>query len=229
MDNALYQVKMNCPVCGVEFRTTRVKTSRSIVESRDADFCLHYKFENPMLYEAVVCPMCGYSSIYNSFSSIDEKDVNRIFEGIGRKWKQRDLGGRRTLDDALDAYKLVLICSQLRRDKRPGTFAQICLRLAWINRYKEDRAEEKRFLQYALEHYREAYQHERLMDKSDEIAVIYLIGELNRRLGHYNDAIKWFSQVVSHEARHNKPIIEKMAREQWSAARQQAEEDRKNG
>lgn len=229
MDNGLYQTKMKCSVCGMEFRTTRVKTSRSIVESRDADFCLHYKFENPMLYEAVVCPMCGYSSIYNSFGSIDEEDVKRVFEGVGRKWKQRDLGGKRTLDDALDAYKLVLLCSQLKRDKKPGTFAQICLRLAWINRLKGDGTEEERFLKYALGHYREAYQHERSMDKSDEITVIYLIGELSRRLGHYKEAIKWFSQVVSHEARHKKPIIEKMAREQWSAARQQSGEEKING
>lgn len=229
MSDSLYQVGMKCPICGVDFKTSRVKASRCVVKSRDADFCTYYKGENPILYEAVVCPQCGYSSLYNSFEDISPDDARSIFEEVGRNWKKRDMGGKRSLDDALDAYKLVLYCSQLKTNKSHSLIASICLRLAWINRYKGKEREETRFIKYALQHYLLAYEQEKLLDKFHEITIIYLIGELNRRLRNYAEAIKWFGMVVSHDMRFDKPVIEKMAREQWSLARQQAGKEEKNG
>jgi len=53
----------------------------------------------------------------------------------------------------------------------------------------------------------------------DELTVIYLIGELSRRLEMYDKAIEWFSKVVSHPERDFNIRIEKLAREQWHLVR----------
>jgi len=229
MKNSLYQVEMNCPICKVTFSTTRVRMSRCIVKKRDTDFCVYYKEENPIFYQSVVCPQCGYAAIKEDFSNVDPPEVEKIFSNVGRKWKQRDLGGKRSLENALEAYKLVLYCNQLKSKVSHLSTASLCMRLAWLNRYREKVKEEEHFMAHALEQYKKAYQMEKLTGNMDEMTLVYLIGELNRRLRYYDEAITWFSKAVSHNLRFQKPAIEKIAREQWQLAREQSEEERRSG
>lgn len=49
----------------------------------------------------------------------------------------------------------------------------------------------------------------------DEFKLAYLIGELGRRLGDIENAIKWFNIVVSKPASNSNPTIRKLAIEQW--------------
>ncbi len=57
----------------------------------------------------------------------------------------------------------------------------------------------------------------------DEFTCMYMIAELNRRLGDYDEAIKWFNRLVSsQDARKNKLIME-MAREQYYITKEQKE------
>jgi hypothetical protein len=50
---------------------------------------------------------------------------------------------------------------------------------------------------------------------------MYLLGELSRRLGKYNDAIRWFGKAVTSPEKGENPRIEKLAREQWILAKEQ--------
>jgi uncharacterized protein (DUF2225 family) len=86
----------------------------------------------------------------------------------------------------------------------------------------EGNSQEQVFLSHALEWYAEAYDKEGLpLGNLDEMSVQYLLGELSRRVGRYNDAIVWFSKVVSHPDRKENPRIENLAREQWAATKEQ--------
>ncbi len=219
MSDALFQVKLKCPVCGESFSTTRVRSSRCAVDRRDSDFCVYYKEHNPIFYEPVVCVRCGYAAMYSSFDEISKEDIRDLLVNIGAKWSPRDFGGERSIQEALDSYKLVLLCSQLRKGVTVGEFAALCMRLAWLNRIKGNREEEKRFLGYALEHYMSVYDTGIMPENMDEVTLIYLIGELNRRVGNGREAVEWFSRAVSHQMSKEKPLIVKMAREQWSLVR----------
>ena len=46
VDNFLYEKSVECPVCGNTFTVTAVKKKAYMVESRDTDFCVHYKALN---------------------------------------------------------------------------------------------------------------------------------------------------------------------------------------
>jgi hypothetical protein len=223
MDNSLYQVKLKCPVCGAAFKTSRVRSKSCAVESRDTDFCVYYKDYNPILYEAAVCAKCGYAAMLGSFNEISPEDARTVHAKISGGWSQRDFGSKRSIEDALDAYKLALYCCQLRKSISIGVLASICMRLAWLYRMAGDLKEESRFLGYALEQYGKMYDRGKTPEKMDEITLIYLIGELNRRLGKSKDAVVWFSMVVSHKMSRKRPLIVKMAREQWSLVRSQGE------
>lgn len=224
MNSPLYQVKVKCPVCGASFNTSRVRSKCCIVEGRDTDFCVYYKEYNPMYYEVAVCRHCGYADMYSRFDEIDPEDAGIVRAKIEGKWNGRDFGGERTMEDALDSFKLALFCAQLRKGTPAGALASICMRLAWLYRIKGDAKEEKRFLAHALDQYMELYDRGRTPEKMDEITLVYLIGELSRRLGKGKDAVVWFNRVVSHEMSKQKPLIVRMAREQWLLVRDTGQE-----
>ncbi len=224
MNSSLYQAEVKCPVCETSFSTSRVRSRSCIVKDRDTDFCVYYKGCNPILYEAVVCTQCGYAALYERFNDIEPGDAEKVYEEIAPKWIKRDFSGERDIEDAIDAHKLALYCGQLRKNTPADMVASICMRLAWLNRMKGDTEEEQRFMVNALKQYLILYDIGKTPEKMDDITLIYLIGELNRRTGNTTDAVLWFNRVVSHGAARRKPLIVKMAREQWSTIRNIAKE-----
>ena len=76
--------------------------------------------------------------------------------------------------------------------------AKICMRIAWLYRYMEDDTQEKKFLKYALDNYKEAYSQEDLTEegKLDEYTCLYIIGELSKRLELYEESTQWLSRLI---------------------------------
>lgn len=213
-NNDLYNKKITCPVCSKEFEITKVKAKACKVASRDSDFCVHYETINPILYDALVCEHCGYAALSDKFEDISTKDALTIKQAISHKWHKRSFTGERTFENAIEAFRLVLLNLQIRKAKASER-AKVCMRIAWIFRYAKD-AREKDYLTYAMQNYDEAYQKERFpIEKLDEFTVMYMIAELLRRIGDNENAIKWFSRLISSpDARRNGKIIES-AREQF--------------
>lgn len=222
MEEALYNKSITCPVCGKKIEVTRVKSRSCIVSSRDTDFCVYYKTVNPMFYDAWVCEFCGYAAQSDRFEEISSRDAEKVIKEISPRWKKRSFTGVRSPEKALEAFKLALYNVQTI-DSRPSDFAKICLRIAWIYRMLKDERE-KKFLEHALHFYYEVYEKEELpVGKMDEFTCMYMIAELNRRIGNYDEAIKWFNRLISsQEARKNKVIME-MAREQYYITKEQKE------
>jgi len=220
MYDYLYNKKIVCPVCSNTFNVTKVKLRACKVKSRDSDFCVHYETVNPLYYEAWVCENCGYSALADKFSDITPKEADLLKKNLMPRWKKHSLGGVRNEDTAIEAFKLVLISHQYRGVKAIE-MAKVCIRIAWMYRFKGDEAEEKKFLGYALEYYVRAYENERLPgDKSDECTCMYMIGELYFRTGNYDEAVKWFSRLIGSEEARKKPALIEAAREQFQLVKE---------
>jgi len=219
MNENLYNKQVTCPVCGNRFFMTKVKLKAIRVEKRDSDFCVHYKTLNPMFYDAVVCEHCGYASMADKFSEVSDKERKLLLEKLAPRWKKRSFAGERTVDDALEAFKLVLLNHQIRGSKS-SEIAKVCLRIAWLYRFKGDERELD-FLKFAEHHYEQTFMNEYFpVDKLDEYTCMYIIGELNRRLGNYDAAVKWFSKLISTpDARKNAALIE-AARNQYQLVKE---------
>lgn len=211
----LYDKNVNCPVCNYEFTTKKVRTRSLRLIKQDTDFMPFYQGENPIKYTVFVCPNCGYAATEEKFDSISNWSKEKIQIEVSSRWKKRSYGNVRTLDEAIDACKLALYEGQLLEESRLY-LASIALNIAWLYRLKEDNNEEKRFLKIAKGLYEEVYYKENLHDTNmDEFKLAYLIGELARRLGDIENAIKWFNIVVSKPASNSNPTIRKLAIEQW--------------
>ncbi|KXG78930.1 DUF2225 domain-containing protein [Thermotalea metallivorans] len=219
MKNALYDKEVTCPLCKNIFRTKKVRTSSTRIEKRDTDFCTYYTSENPMFYGVFVCPMCGYAAMESTFHEINGAGKKAIEENITRRWTQRSFGGERTIQEAIEAYKLALLCGQLINQKK-GVIGNICLRIAWLYRYAND-PKETDFLKHAVRCFEQAFVSEPLpIGNLDEVTLMYLIGEIHRLIGNYEEAIEWFSKAVGNPAIKTKKKIDTLAREQWRLAKE---------
>ncbi|NLL66723.1 MAG: DUF2225 domain-containing protein [Clostridiaceae bacterium] len=194
---AIYNSKIVCPVCNSNIEYTKVRSKTIRLIKQDSDFCPYYEGENPLLYEAVICPECGYGAHVTTFSKINRYDKVKVSKNITSKWHKRSFVGERTIDQALEAFKIVLLNLNTMESLKSET-AKICMRIAWLYRYKEDSENEKKFLEYALQNYKDAYSEEDLTEegKLDEYTCLYIIGELYKRLELYEESTQWLSRLI---------------------------------
>lgn len=73
-----------------------------------------------------------------------------------------------------------------------------CLKLAWMYRLKDSYDKENLFLNQALESLKEAYSSEEFpIYGMDKYTTMYLIAELMRKTGSTEEALRWFSNVIT--------------------------------
>lgn len=214
----LYQITVTCKMCEFDFRTSRVRPSFKKSIKTDTDFCMYYKKENenPEFYVVRVCPNCGFSTTESFSQSFTERTRALFTQRIAATWKTKDYGGKRTIDEAMSAYKLALISAQIAGESQ-RVIAGLLHHIAWLYRYQDDWEGEERFLRHALDSYIRVYETEG--SDASSARLMYLIGELNRRLKQYQEAVKWFGRVIN-----DKQIVDagmiRACREGWVAARE---------
>lgn len=213
---AVYARNVICPLCGHHFKTMKVRSRFATPQIIDSDFCPHYKKGslNPNHYYINVCPECGFAFSEEFSREFSRQAKEKVAERITAKWGKRDFGKLRDLNQAIESYKLAIYSGNLKKEKH-AIQGEICLRLAWIYR-DEKNQEEERFLRLALEQLEDSYVHSDFAGTSlSEMKVLYLAGELNRRLGQYQQAIGYFAKIIEHPNREQERRILNLTREQW--------------
>jgi uncharacterized protein (DUF2225 family) len=213
---SLFQVSITCVNCHNSFSTSRVRPSFKKPASKDTDFYSHYKEINPDFYVVRVCPFCGFATTEHTENQLSNEHKEAFDKKISSQWTMRDYGGERTWDEAMQTFKLGLLCCQIKEEK-PRVIAGILHHISWLYRGIGDQANEYRFMKFALDAYIKVFETEQ-MDLNNA-RLMYLIGELNRRLGNYNDAVQWFMKVIQDKRIMDASMI-KACREQWSATRE---------
>lgn len=217
-----YEKEMTCLYCGEIFTTKKVLSRFSVSYKSDADFCPHYKKGqyNSLYYHVSVCPSCGFA-----FSSEFSKDFmphakNAIQKNIAEKWQSRSFGTVRDLKAALETYKLAIYSASLK-EERHFVLGGLCLRLAWIYRQENQADDEQRFLKLAIKEYDASYLYSDFVDSWSVIKILYILGELNRRVGEFKHAISFFSKIVNDPDRNQDRLILNRTREQWALTTEQ--------
>lgn len=216
MVEPLFIVKVNCIYCEGEFNTSRVRPSFKKTSKTDSDFGIHYKDINPEYYVVRVCPFCGLATTENSSERMTNDQKGKFEEKVRANWSMKDYSGERNWEEAMQTYKLALVCAQIK-DEKVRVVAGILHHIAWLYREKEDVEQEKRFLRFALNAYIEYYETEGI--SLNNAKLMYLIGEIYRRVGEFNEAVKWFAKVVNDKRITDAAMI-KASRDQWATTRE---------
>lgn len=137
-------------------------------------------------------------------------------EKVAQNWSLRDYCKERTWEDSIQCFKLALLSAQIKNEKS-RVVAGLLHHLAWHYRAKGDWQQEERFLSFALDAYVHVFETEG-MDLNNA-KLMYLMGELNRRLKRFSEAVKWFSRLINDRKIMDAGMI-RASREQWVTTRE---------
>lgn len=218
---------VTCPICLNRFKATSIRASKCIPSGKDTDFRQIYNGLTPYLYDIWVCPECNYSSPKSVFDEVKPGEIKKIAEVLASSNLKLDLNKERTFESSLIYFKVSLLLMSYRKVANV-LIAGVCLKTAWIYRQLNDENEFE-YLKKAIKYYEKAYSIERFpIAKLTELRVTYLLGELNRRVKNYSEAIRWFDIAVRNPKASAEPVIVRIARQQWAIAKEQYDKSKNN-
>ncbi|KZZ83431.1 MULTISPECIES: DUF2225 domain-containing protein [Bacillaceae] len=223
MGNAhLYDKNTTCVLCDFSFKTKKLRSSFIRIEFNDSDFYSKYKSEscNPLLYYVSVCPNCGFSFSDEFSPQLSVPAKKHLTEHVWNHWAKHDYCQERSMQGALSAYKLAIYCADLKHEKH-SVKAGLLHRLAWMYRSEGTEDQEMRFLELALKEYIQSYMMEDYAGtKMTEMRVLYLIGELSRRIGKETQAVRYFSRIIENQSQTLEKGLVEMAKDRWQEMRE---------
>ena len=172
-----------------------MKAGKAKLLRADTDLRPVYENIEPIKYDVILCPHCGYAAITRYFKGLTASQMKAIKENISASFQPvKEEKETYTYEEAVDRYKLCLANAIVKRAKASEK-AYICLKTGWLLRsmrenldkaaedYDKKAAElkeqEDEFIKNALEGFLAARQSESYpMCGMDEITVEYLIAAL---------------------------------------------------
>ena len=126
----------SCPVCYNEFKAPTVRQSKLRGKGADTDLRPRFAGVDPLKYDVIVCPKCGYAALGRFFDTITPPQAKLVKEGISRSF--RPISAPKevyTYDDAFVNYQLALGNAVVKKG-RASEKAYLCLKMAWLLRGK---------------------------------------------------------------------------------------------
>lgn len=196
MKDHIFDKSVVCPVCNNHFKTKAVKSKSPRILSKDSDFFIRYNIANPYFYDVWICNSCGYAAMKSDFEKLRSFRQELVRSNVTPKWKPREYPAILDANMAIERYKLALLNAVLT--KMPSsTKAMISLKISWMYRFLEDSEHENNFLVQALEGFNDAYINEPFpIYGLQRDSLMYLLGDLNRRIGNDDEALRWYSKAI---------------------------------
>ena len=205
----LFEKTYTCPVCDEEFKRSAVRTGKAKLIGSDTDLRPRYQGIDPLKYDAIVCPRCGYGGVNRFFAAITTPQAKLVLEHISKKFQGTlKTEGVYSYDDAILFHRLALASAVVKRSKLSER-AYTCLKTAWLLRAKqeEETTEEKEkqalleqeleFLSSAYDGFTESMAKEAFpICGMDENTMFCMLADIGRRVGHYEDAGRLISRVI---------------------------------
>lgn len=220
-----YKKGVTCINCDNQFKSTKVRSRFIRISSYETDFKPLYTDPsvNPIYYHVTVCPQCGFSFSEDFSPYFAPGTKEDIFKQLSEKWQKRSFTEKRSVDEAIETYKLAYFSATLKKEKTLS-IAGLVLRVSWLYRDKKNSEEELRFMTVARNLYTTAYSEgDYTGTQMSEVRILYLLAELSRRIGDEDEAIKGFSRVIEAQRTSTEPAIIEMAKDRWREIREEKE------
>ncbi len=228
IEKTFYRAKITCSVCAKKFESMKVRSSSIRVQRIDEDFCQHYQSVNPLYYEMVVCPRCGFAfNLEFSKTHMNAEQREKLKSRLQPVWQDRakDYSGVRTWNDAMEAFQLALYAleDELVKSSKMG---MLYLKAAWLYRYVGNEAGEQKYIEKVISAFAKAYETESFSEPKSELNIVYLLGALNLRAGKTQESAKWLELVLRHPAKSTQPMLVNQTKDLWAKARHKLREEK---
>lgn len=202
-----------CPVCEEDFKSRTVKSRSVRLLGTDMDLRPRYQQLDPIKYDVVVCPHCGYAALGRTFKNIYDAQKKLVRSAISQDFHYTEPDGVYTYDDAIERYQIAF-ASAMAMKQIDSEKAYLCLKMAWTIRGKSEeldqsdpqyqeklkqcKDDENEALKLAMDGFIAA----RTKDKPpfagmDQSTLDYLIAVLSVRFGKTEVASKLLSGLMS--------------------------------
>ena len=213
-EDLLFDKSYTCPVCNNEFHSKMIRTGKVKLLSADTDLRPKYQLVDSLKYDALVCPSCGYAALSRFFKFMMPAQAKLIRENITKNFSGLpQTGSTYTYDDAILRHQLALANAIVKKAKNIEK-AYKCMKMSWLFRVKREtlpketkdydkvvaelKKEEDDLLGKAYEGFMTAFSRESFpMCGMDEMTVTFLVAELARRTGKYEESGRWISKVLT--------------------------------
>lgn len=210
----LFDKKYTCPVCENNFTSKTVRTGKARMIRTDMDLRNVYEGIEPLKYDVILCPKCGYAALARFFPEVTSIQQKYITEKITPHYKHMDENADEyTYEQALNRYGIAFANAVVKMSK-VSEGAYLSLKTAWLCRsYKENldseavdyqekydkiNAMEQEYLRKAYEYFLKAVQTEEFpMCGMDECTVDYILAVLCMEFEDYSDASKLLSKLIT--------------------------------
>ncbi len=178
-----------CPSCSTSFEARIVKSVTH--QGQDSDFFPHYLGENPLPFFLVRCPECGFCAYPEDYApSMSEK--NKVTPAYIKKVLCLPVA-KKLPEEALKFFVAGKVYEENQRN--PYHIGNLYLRGSWCCRLIENRKLEIELQQLAVKHLKQSVERSTITNPDNLPIVIYLVGELYRRLEDRQSAREWFGSV----------------------------------
>lgn len=209
----LFDKTYECPVCDSKIKARTLKASKARLLRTDMDLRPVYEHIEPLKYDVIICPECGYAALSRYFGGLTSTQIKAVKETISRSYQKSDAqNDTYTYEEALGRYKLCL-ANAIVKHAKASEKAYICLKTGWLLRSMGEsldkeaegyagelsslKEQENEFLKNALEGFLSARQTENYpMCGMDETTVEYLIAVLAMDFGQYDIASRLISGIL---------------------------------
>lgn len=209
----VFPKKYECPVCDSSFTSLQIKTGKARLIRMDMDSRPVFEGIEPIKYEAVMCPVCGYSVMSKFFKPLTPSQKKGVVDNISKNFSQKKEDKKvYDFEDALNRISMALASAIVKMGK-PSEKAYICLKGGWLCRaYAESldgteedydakladlKDKEKEFLNNAYEGFVNARQTESFpMAGMDESTLDYILAVLAMENEQYDVSAKMIAGIL---------------------------------
>lgn len=210
----LFDKSYECPVCYQGFKAKTVRSGKLRSLGTDRDLRPLYDQMEPLKYDVVICPHCGYAALTRFFGGLTAGQIKAIKENISANFHPvKEEKETYTYEEALYRYKLCLANTIVKHGK-VSEKAYICLKAGWLLRsmgenldpavedynkkIQEIKEQEKDFLKNALDGLITARQTESYpICGMDEVTLEYLIAVLAMEFEKYDISSRLIYNILN--------------------------------
>ncbi len=188
---------LTCPNCNKSFKMPAPRYNRIRLKDTYENLRAEYEGTEPVYYEVVFCPHCGYSRLKANFEKLNDKHRKAFKMEIGSKYRQRPNEIAINGQQAMDRYKMGLITAKAMQ-LPASEFAVLNYKLSWVNQVLGDKVGYIQNVSNSYKWFEKALAEENFPVLSiDNDTVEYLMSVFAKDIGDYATALKHCGVVLT--------------------------------
>ena len=209
----LLSIHLTCPVCGARFDS---RTAASIVAiGQDTDFRRHYAGQDPLMYQVHACPSCRFCAFEGDFDEVTDETrqfvrSGRLLRAVPSAAVEQELSGS-------TKFLLAAACYEFDNRATVMRLADLYLRGSWCARSEGRRQRETQCQIEAILRFEKTLEDGEIEDGQRD-TVLYLLGELYRRVGRFELAVALFNRALAEVGVETEEGVVSLLRRQREAA-----------